>query len=166
MIDAIKKVPAENRWAVASKTMTGAIMATNKVILDIVGREKYNEFMEKIWSEGGKASKQIADTLGMNGKDAKSIADTVQGVATVEMGPEFKFVIVEATEEKATLRCTECPWLNRAKELGISDDMCSLADQAYANGFAKTINPKMKVTIIKAMPRGDAHCEWIYELEK
>jgi len=166
MIDVKEKVPAENRWTIASQTMTGAIMTTNKILLDIVGREKYNEIIAQIWSEGGKASKQIADTLGLDGNDAESIAKTVLGVANVEMGPDFKLEMIEATTEKAIVRCTECPWQNRSRELGISEDMCSVGDQSWGNGLARTLNPKLKVTLTKAMPKGDAYCEWIYELEK
>ncbi len=43
MTEVVEKVPAETRWAIASQTLTGAIIATNKVLLDIVGQEKYNE---------------------------------------------------------------------------------------------------------------------------
>jgi hypothetical protein len=166
MTEVIDKVPAETRWAITSQTLTGAIIGTNKVLLDIVGQEKYNEIMGQVWSEGGKASKQIADALGLVGNDAKSIAATVLLVATVEMGPELKFETVEATAEKATIRCTECPWWNRAKELEISDDMCSIGDPAWGNGLAKALNPKVTVDLTKAMPRGDSYCEWVYELQK
>jgi len=164
MTEVLKNVPAETRLTIASQTLTGAIIATNKVLLDIVGEEKYNEIIGQIWSEGGKASKQIADSLGLVGNDAKSISEINPAVATVEMGPEFKFETLEATTEKAIVRCTECPWWNRAKELAISEDMCSVGDHAWNNGLAKAINPKLNVKLTKAMPLGDTYCEWVYEL--
>ena len=114
----------------------------------------------------GKASKQIADNLGLSGDDAKSIVETINTVAVVAMGPEVKFEIVEATAEKVVSRSAGCPWWNRMKELGISDDLCSVADPAYFNGLAKSLNPKVTVSLNKAMPLGDPYCEWIYKLQK
>jgi len=166
MAETVERVPAETRWAIAAQALTGAIIATNKALLDIVGQEKYYEVTGQIWSELGKASKQVADALGLVGDDAKSVAETVQFVATVVMGPERKMETVEATAEKAVVRCTGCPWWNRTKELGISDDLCSSGDAAWNDGLAKSLNPKVTASLTGSMPRGDPHCEWVYELQK
>ncbi len=166
MAEGVEKVLAETKWTIATHALTGAAMALSKALLDGVGRERYNEVLRQIWNEAGKASKQIADSLGLSGDDAESIAATAPLVATVIMGPELKFETVEATEGKAMVRCTECPWWNRTKELGISDDICSVGDHAWNNGLAKVLNPKLTVTLTKAMPRGDPYCEWVYELQK
>ncbi len=165
MAEAVEKVPAETRWAIAAQSLTGATMATQKALLDAVGQEKYNEIVEQNWDAAGKASKQIADALGLAASDAKSAAETVDVVATVAMGPEFKLETVEATAERAVVRATECPWWNRAKEFGLSDDFCA-ADPAWCNGLVKSFNPKLSVTLTTAMMRGDPYCEWVYELQK
>ncbi len=165
MMEVMEKVPAETRWTIATEALTGAMTAIDKVLLDIVGQEKFNEIVGQIWTEGGKASKQIADAFGLSGDDAKSMAETNSLVATVIMGP-FKLETVEATAEKAVVRCTECPWWSRAKEMEILDDMCSVGDQAWNNDLAKALNPKVSVTLTKAMPRGDSYCEWVYELQE
>ncbi len=165
MADKVEKVPAETRWAIAAQSLTGATMATQKALLDAVGQEKYNEIVEQNWDAAGKASKQIADALGLAASDAKAAAETVDVVATVAMGPEFKLETVEATAERAVVRTTECPWWNRAKEFGLSDDFCA-ADPAWHNGLVKSFNPKLSVTLTKAMMRGDPYCEWVYELQK
>jgi len=166
MAEAVEKVPAETRWIIATQALTGSDIATAKATLDILGKEKYNEMKGQIWAELGKASKQIADNLGLAGDDAKSIIETINTVAVVAMGPEFKLEIVEANAEKGMVRCTECPWWNRTKELGSSDDFCSSGDIAWCNTFAKSLNPKVTVTLTQAMPRGDPYCEWVYELQK
>ena len=166
MTDAVEKIPAETRWAIATQALTGAVIATNKAMLDIVGRESYNEIIGQIWAEAGKASKQVADALGLAADDAQSAAETVPLVAVVAMGPEMKFETVEATAEQTVVRCSGCSWWNRAKELGISDDICSVGDPAWSNGLAKALNPKLTVTLTKAMPLGDQFCEWVYELQE
>lgn len=166
MAETVEKVPAETRWTIATQGLTGAVVVAAKALLDALGQEKYNEVWGQIWSQLGTASKQVADALGVAGDDAKSIAETCMFVTTVSMGPEVKIGTVEATAEKAVLRNTECPYWNRMKELGISDDICSVADPAYFNGFAKRINPNVTVSLTKSMPQGDPCCEWVFELQK
>ena len=166
MAGEIEKVPAETRWIIATQGLTGVIVAIAKVLRDVVGQEKYNEIWPQIWAEAGKGSKQVADAFGLAGGDAKSAAETVMLVSVVAMGPELKFEFVEATAERAVLRGTGCPWWNRLKELGIEFDPCSLADPAYCDAFAKSLNPKVSVSLTKALPRGDSYCEWVYELQK
>jgi hypothetical protein len=166
MAHAVEQVPAETRWTIATQGLTSAVTATNKAVLDMLGREKYDQFIGQIWAEGAKAAKQIADALGLPGDDAKSVAVTATSIATVIMGPEFKFETVEATAGRTVVRCAECPWWNRTQELEISDDLCSVGDLAWTNSLVKALNPKVAVTLTKAMPRGDQFCEWVYELQK
>jgi len=164
--EAVAEIPAETRWAIAAQGLTGAYVATVKAMLDAVGRDKFDEMMVQLWAGAGKGSKQVADALGLAGHDAKSAAETVRLVTIVSMGPEFEFEIVEAKAEKAVYRWTKCPWRNRMKELGISDDLCSAADPAYNNGFAQSLNPKVTASLTKAMPWGDPYCELVYKLQK
>ena len=137
MAEAVEKVPAETRWAIATQGLTGAVVATGKALLDAVGQDRYNEITVQIWAEAGKAAKQVADALGLVGDDVRSAAETTLSVTAVAMGPEVKSEIVEATAERAVLRITECPFWNRMKESGISEDMCSASSVAYADAFAK-----------------------------
>jgi len=164
MAEPLKKIPAEDRWSIATQALTGAVVALAKAVRDEVGPERYNEIWGQVWGELGKASKQIADALGLAGGDAKSAAETLQLVTDVAMGPEFKRT-VEGTAEKVVLRSTECVWWNRQKELGISD-VCPVACAAYCDAFAKSLNPKITVSQTKAMPRGDTYCELVWELQK
>ena len=165
MTETLEKVPGETRWAIASQTLTGASMAADKALLDVVGREQYEAINSQIWAEGGKAAKQIADNLGLTVEDPQSAAETLMTVATVAMGPEFEFETVEATADRAVVQCTNCPWWNRTQEMGISDDLCSCGDAAFVGALLNSLNPQVGVTLTKAMPRGDAHCEWVYEPE-
>lgn len=161
-----EKVSAETQWTIATKALTGAVTATDKALRDALGQEKYNEVCEQIWAEQGKASKQIADSLGLTADDAKSATEAVQAVVTMAISPEFKFETVEATPERAVLRCTECAWWNRQQELGISGDLCSIADPAFCNAFGKSLNPKLTVSMTKARPKGDSYCESVWQLQK
>ena len=164
--EATAEIPAETRWAIATQSLTGAIMASYKVMLDTVGREKYDEILNQVWTEAGGASKQVADALGLAGTDAKSVAEILRFLPMVQMGPEFECEVVEESEERAVYRWTSCPYWNRAQELGISDDLCSVGDPAYCNGLAKALNPNISATLAKSMPRGDQYCELVLTLQK
>jgi hypothetical protein len=166
MAEGVEKVPAEIRWAIATKALTGAATAVMKTLRDLLGQERYNEVSGQIWAELGKASKQVADGLGLSGRDAKSAVEAFQSVLIVAMGPEFKIGTVEATAEKAVTRCTACPWWTRQQELGIPGDLCSAASGAFDNAFAKALNPKLTLALPKAMCRGDSYCETVWELQK
>jgi len=161
-----ERVPAETRWTITGQALTGVMMATHKALLDAVGREKYNEIVGQIWAGAGKATKQIADALGLASDDAKSLAETWALVTTLAIGPEAKVEITEATPERAVLKGTGCPFWNRQKESGFSDDVWSAGDSAYCEAATKTLNPNVTVKHDKAMHRGDPYCEWIFELRK
>jgi len=47
----------------------------------------------------------------------------------------------------------------------ITDDLCSSNSHYYWEGCAKAINPKLTSTLVKARPRGDSLCEWVFELQ-
>lgn len=166
MAEGVEKVPAEIRWAIATKALTGAATAVMKTLRDLLGQERYNEVSGQIWAELGKASKQVADALGLSGGDAKSAVETFKSVLNVTMGPEFKIETVEATAEKAVTRCTACPWWSRQQEFRIPGDLCSAASNAFDKAFAKALNPNLSLALTTGMCRGDAYCETVWELQK
>ena len=65
MTEAIEKVPAEIRWEIATKGLTGACTAISNALKGAEGEEKYNEIIKAIWYEAGKGAKEFADTLGL-----------------------------------------------------------------------------------------------------
>jgi len=122
MAEAVEKVPGETRWTIATKALTGVLIVTGKTLRDIVGEKRFDEIWGQVWAGAGKASKEIADALGLAGNDAKSVAEAFQSVVLVSMGPEIESETIEATADKAVVRVTGCPWWNRFNEL----------DQIYA----------------------------------
>jgi predicted ArsR family transcriptional regulator len=165
MAKVVEKIPAETRWTIATKALTSALTAASEALRDALGQEQFNEVWGRIWAEQGRACKQIADSLGITGDDAKSAVKAVQAVVTVSIGPEFKFETTDATPKKAVLRCTECTWWNRKQELGIPGELCSAACPAFCNAFGKALNPKLTVSLTKGRPKGDSYCETVWELK-
>ena len=110
-------------------------------------------------------SKGNADRLGFTGSDAKSAIEIITATLVIAYGPKQSYETLEATKEKARLRCTNCQFWNAVQAQKITDDICSVHSQNWWDGFVKALNPKMTSTLVKARPRGDSTCEWVVELK-
>jgi hypothetical protein len=166
MPEAIDKIPEKMRWEIATKGLTGAYTAVANALKNGVGEEKYNEFNEPLWYEAGKGAKEFADTLGLTTENAGDIEGVAHLLAMTSMGPEFKFEVVEATEDKCVGRAIGCPWHERWKELGLDFDFCSSGHQAWGDGAAESLNPNFTFRLTKNIVRGDSCCEWVVERKK
>ena len=162
----VENIPAETRWTIATQAMSGVAIAYSKALYDLAGPEQFNKINEQIWGQTGKGAKQIADALNMKGSDAKGVAEALSSVCMVAMGPEAKIEAVESTEEKTVMHITGCPWLNRVKEFGITEDILTAGDEAFCQTFAKSLNPNVTMLHTKRMHKGDPYCEWIFEIKK
>ena len=163
--DNLEKVPMETRWSFASGGLVHFSVDYFKKILDTEGREKLVEFTRKQSSAMGARGKGFADRFGMTGTDAKSAATIIPALVIMAYGPQQKFEIAEATESRAVVKCIECAFWNNVQAKKITDDICSSNSHYYWEGCAKAINPKLTSTLVKARPRGDSVCEWVFELK-
>lgn len=160
----LEKIPMETRWKIATGQNGSNSARLWKTSYDKVGREKYLENMKQNSLTGGAQLKGLADRLGLTGNDAKSMA-AMMSALMITFNPQQKFEIGEATAEKARVKCINCEIWNAMQKMKITDDICSTGSQYLYEGFAKALNPKMTSTMVKARPRGDSVCEWVFELK-
>lgn len=163
--DYLGKIPMEARWNAASGGLVHFQVNFFKKLLDAEGREKLVEFTRKWSSAAGAGGKRLADRFGLTGTDAKSAATILPALVIMAYGPQQKFEIAEAAESRAVVKCLECAFWNNVQAKKITDDLCSSNSHYYWEGCAKAINPKLTSTLIKARPRGDSICEWVFELK-
>ncbi len=161
----LEKVPMENRWMMTSGGLVHFQVNYFKKLLDTEGREKLVEFTRLNLSAGGAGGKRFADRFGMTGTDAKSAAAILPALVILAYGSQQKFEIAEAMESRAVVKCLECAFWNNMQAKKITDDICSSNSHYYWEGCAKAINPKLTSTLVKARPRGDSLCEWVFELK-
>ncbi len=161
----LQKVPVETRWNLASGAYLNWYVTYPKTRYDQGGREKFNEYMKQVGQTLGAGYKGFADRFGFTGTDAKSAAAIIPAMITVYWGSQQKFEIEEATMEKARVKCTNCAFWNTVQAQKITDDLCSSLSLYAWEGRAKAINPKLTSTLVKAKPRGDSVCEWVFELK-
>lgn len=89
--------------AIATKGLTGAIVAYGNALRDAIGEEKYNAFIEALWSEAGKGAKEFADNLSLATDTAKDLETASELFAMTGIGPEYKFDIIEATADRCVV---------------------------------------------------------------
>ena len=166
MTGEIEKIPAEVRWAIATKGLTGAFTAIAGAFKDALGEERYNSFNAGLWYMGGKGAKEFADAFGLKAETPKDIAEAYTLMVLASMGPEFEYEIVEPTADRCVIKSTKCPWRERGKELGVDWDYCTSGHQKWGDGVVESLNPSFGHSLNKNMQAGDPYCEWVIERKK
>lgn len=159
----VNQISANEKWTMASKGLTGALMAHLNALYNVAGKEKYSEMINKIWTQIGQGCAEQVQSLGMTGESAKSLAEAGVTMCICAMGPEYKIEAVESSEERTVMKITACPWKNRMNEFGIKHDLLSACDTVFWDHFVKNLNPNVTMRHGKQMHRGDEYCEWIFE---
>jgi hypothetical protein len=162
----VDQIPADTKWAMATKGLTGALTAYGNVMYNMAGKEKYNEIIGQIWSQIGQASAEMAKSSNMKGENAQAAAEAFAATVMIAMGPEYKIEEIEASEDKTVMKVTECPWLKRMSEFGISEDLLTAGDNAFCKNFIEGLNPNITMKHGLRMHLGDSYCEWIFETKK
>ena len=162
----LEKIPAEKRWEIATKALTGACVGYGQVLFEIVGREKSAEIDAKMWGEGGKTFiPMIKEAFKIPVEDAVGATNVTLVAAVLSMGPELEGQRIEETEKRVVSRITKCPWWERAKEFGVTAQVTDCPGcLAWGEEGLKAINPKLTFKINKALSRGDPYCELVSEL--
>ena len=160
----LKDIPAEMRWAIAAKSATTMIWAYSIAFQEVVGKRFY-EISQQIWKEGGKESKGLADMLNLPAKNAKEVNNTWGIVSGILYGPEFKEDIIEENDNRVVTKITSCPFLNRAKEMGIDPKDGFGSCQAYSKSIVENLNPNYTQRFESGMCLGDSYCENVVELK-
>ena len=166
MAEEFMLIPAEKRWEIATKGLTGAYMACSIALRQAVGDEQFKEFSQKLWGMAGARAKEFADSMGLKVDNAKGINRAALTLALASMGPEFEFQEIEASESRMVVRTAKCPWHERAKELDVPDNTCAYSHQTWGESVVKSLNPKFSFTLTNALSEGSPYCEWVIEQKK
>lgn len=160
------KVPAETRWGLATKGLTGAYAAIAKAYKELLGEDKYNDFNGGLWYQAGKGAKEFADSLEFTAKNPGDVVELMDALIFAMMGPEIQWEAVETTEDGCVQRATKCPWHERWKEQGLGFDYCTSGHQAWGEGVCESLNTDFAFSVEKNMTGGDPYCEFVIERKK
>jgi len=165
MVD-ISDIPAEMKWAIAAKSATALPWAYGIAFQDIIGKERFYEITRQIWIEGGKEAKSIADMLGMPTGNAREVDNTWGIISEILDGPEIKWEVVEEGDDRVVTRITGCPFLNRAREMGVDPRDSFGSCQAYCRSMVENLNLKYTQRFKSGMCLGSPYCESVVESKK
>jgi hypothetical protein len=159
----IEDIPAEVRWEMATRSASSQSAAFDMMVRPIIG-DKMDEIWDQIMAEGGKGSKAMAESLGLPTGNAIEVDDASSIIAEIIMGPEFKYEVIEADEDRVRGRFTGCPWLNALQRAGLRPtagfpNPC----QSYSQNSVESLNPKYTMRYDKRMCTGDQYCEYVIE---
>ncbi|MFA6371574.1 MAG: hypothetical protein WCW68_03015 [Methanothrix sp.] len=161
----IKDIPAEVRWEIATRAANSQSVVYDMLVRQIIG-DKIDEIWNAIMTEGGKASKVMAKSLGLPSSNAVEIDGTLGIISTIIMGPEFAGVVLEANVNRVIGKMTGCPMLNAHRNIGYGPTAGTPSHcQAFCQNFVESLNPRYIMRYTKRMCTGDPHCEYVIELK-
>ena len=181
MAELLEKIPAEKRWEITAKILTGlTVLRGSKTMVPLLGKgegifapvmgfEKFAEIMKKIFCEGGrKFYPWVKETFNISVKDAIGAAKLVDVVGDLLTGPEWEGEFVEQTPERVIWRDTKCPWWERYKEFEVDPVLrtCESGCHAWVGEGLKAVNPKITFKLTKSLPLGDPYCEFVWEFKE
>jgi predicted hydrocarbon binding protein len=152
----------KNYYKLFSMLVAGMYLA----ITEELGEEEGNKLLVKGFRETGRlwgeANSEYSQQSGSG--DAKSFAEAYLG--NIRYYGFEADMERDATPNRAVVRIFHCPILDTLKPLGIADKICDRTEHELDDATARYVNPKLKLTVTKSLARGDAYCEYIYELER
>lgn len=162
----IKDIPAEVRWEIATKAANSQSVVYDMLVRQIIG-DKIDDIWNVIMAEGGKQSKEMAESLGLPTSNAIEIENALDIISTIILGPELVGEILDASEERLIEKMTGCPMLNAHRNIGHPPTAGTPAHcQAFCQSSVESLNPRYAIRYTKRMCTGDPHCEYIIELKK
>ncbi|MFZ3060004.1 MAG: L-2-amino-thiazoline-4-carboxylic acid hydrolase [Candidatus Methanoperedens sp.] len=159
----IEDIPAEKRWEIAAKSASAMPFIYDMHLRKVLG-EKYDDIERQIWNEIGKESKNFAKAFGLPSSNAKELSAIFRIEGATLYGPEFRFEMVEETEDRAVGKVVECPMLNRAREMGLDPEIVALkACMTFDKSAVETLNPFYTHKLNANMCSGANYCEMVIE---
>jgi hypothetical protein len=166
----LKKITTEEKLAWATSThMATLVIRGETIFAPMVGAEKYKEINTKVYGEGGKILfPMVKESYKIPVEDAIGAAILADVVGELTIGPGFEGETVEETPERVVARTTKCPWMEKYKEYNVDSKFipCAEGHEAWGDMGVKAIDPRLSFKMLKAMPRGDPYCEYVYEFKK
>jgi hypothetical protein len=151
--------------------MWGA-MAGN-IVAEVV--EKYGDEGRKIvkkasYEVGKWQAERIAKKLILKDKGAKTLAKYGYPTEGAVVGDNAVFRLEHArlNDKRFDLKVNFCPYVDTWRKLGILKrvpDLCDLLTEGD-NGVSVVFAPNLRMTLTKAMSRGDAYCIYSWKEER
>lgn len=157
MVD-IRDIPEGTRWQIATRVLSSLPIMYDMALREAVG-EKYDELEYQVWMELGRDALDIAKAFQLPVTRAAEVARALRIITVLLFGPEFRYEVLEISEDRATLITRTCPFLGGAREYGGTAKNLFPKCLAYSVAVVETLNPRFTARFVRSLCMGDRTCE-------
>jgi hypothetical protein len=157
MVD-LRDIPEATRWQIATR-----ILSTLPIMYDLAFREavgkNYDELEYQVWLELGKEAMDIAKAFHLPVSTAAELAGDLRLITRILFGAEFRYEVLEISEDRATLLTKTCPFLGSTYEYGGTPKYLFPKCLAFSVAVVETLNPKFTARFVRSLCMADRTCE-------
>ena len=157
MVD-LRDIPEGTRWQIATKILSSLPIMYDIAFREAVG-EKYDELEYQVWLELGKDAMDIAEAFHLPVSTAAELAGDLRLITRVIFGAEFRYEVLEISEDRATLLTKTCPFLGSTYEYGGMAKHLFPKCLAFSVAVVETLNPKFTARFVRSLCMADRTCE-------
>ena len=157
MVD-LRDIPEGTRWQIATRILSSLPVMYDMAFREAVGK-KYDELEYQVWMELGKDALDIARAFQLPVTRAAEVAQALRLITRLIFGPEFRYEVLEISEDRATLITKTCPFLGATHEYGGTPKNLFPKCLAFSVAVAETLNPKFTARFVRSLCMADRTCE-------
>ncbi|HUK38361.1 MAG TPA: hypothetical protein VLV30_04520 [Methanomicrobiales archaeon] len=159
----IDRVPAENRWRLATAGAMDLAMAYSAAVRETVGEafgEALDEMEAGFWEQAGLEQLAIARAFAFPLRTAREVAEAFTTLSVLFQGPQLEVGrIQDGGDDTAVIQLESCPALLRARRSRMDPKKVCMGCRAYSRSAVEALNPAYTLTHGKSMCMGDQLCE-------
>ena len=157
MVD-LRDIPEGTRWQIATRILSSLPVMYDIAFREAVG-EKYDELEYQVWLELGKEAMDIAKAFHLPVSTAAELAGDLRLITRIIFGAEFRYEVLEISEDRATLLTKACPFLGSTYEYGGTAKHLFPKCLAFSVAVVETLNPKFTARFVRSLCMADRTCE-------
>jgi hypothetical protein len=157
MVD-LRDIPEGTRWQIATRILSSLPVMYDMALREAVGK-KYDELEYQVWMELGKDARDIAKAFQFPVTRAAEVAQSLRLINVLFFGPDFRYEVLEISEERATLITKTCPFLGSTHEYGGTPKNLFPKCLSFSIATVETLNPKFTARFVRSLCMADRTCE-------
>jgi hypothetical protein len=159
----IDRIPAENRWKLATAGAMDLTMAYSVAVRGSIG-EAFGEALDRMevgfWEQAGLEQLAIARAFGFPLRTAREVAEAFTTISVLFQGPQLGVAgITDTGDDSVLIRLESCPALARARKFRMDPKGVCMGCSAYSQAAVEALNPAYTLAHGKSMCLGDPLCE-------
>jgi hypothetical protein len=157
MVD-LRDIPEGTRWQIATRVLSSLPVMYDIALREAVGKE-YDKLEYHVWIELGKDALDIAKAFQLPATSAAEVARSLRLITVLLFGPEFRYEVLEISEDRATLITKTCPFLGSSHEYGGTPRNLFPKCLAFSVAVVETLSPRFTARFVRSLCMADRTCE-------